>query len=66
MGKEAEKCILAYRKKIDNLGRLTIPKKFRNLYGMDPDTEVTVLGTDEGLLIQVPKYKMVEIETKEK
>ena len=53
-------------KKIDNLGRLTIPKRFRDIYGMGPKTEVTVLGTPEGLLIQNSKYKVVEISPKEK
>ncbi|MBQ7036534.1 MAG: AbrB/MazE/SpoVT family DNA-binding domain-containing protein [Clostridia bacterium] len=51
-------------KKIDNLGRLTIPKEYRDFYHMVPETEVSVEGTPEGLLITHPKYKMVEIETK--
>ncbi len=53
------------QKKIDNLGRITLPKEYRDFYHMEPETTVCVKGTPEGLLITHPKYKVVEIETKE-
>ena len=47
-------------KKIDNLGRVTIPKEFRTLYGFDKNVEV--VPNEDGVLIRNPKYILVEKE----
>ncbi|MDA3938232.1 MAG: AbrB/MazE/SpoVT family DNA-binding domain-containing protein [Spirochaetia bacterium] len=37
--------------KIMERGQLTIPKKYRDLYGIRPDTELEIVPKEEGLLI---------------
>ena len=50
--------------KVDNLGRVVIPKEYRDFYHLNHDDEVFIIDTTEGLLITNPKYKMVRIEEK--
>lgn len=40
------------RKRIDQLGRITIPKSFRAVVGMDIGDEVEICQTDAGILIK--------------
>ncbi len=37
--------------KVMERGQITIPKKYRERYGITPDTEITLVPTEEGLLI---------------
>ena len=46
---------------IDNLGRIVIPKGYREFYHMDKNDKVCLIDTPDGLLITNPKYKVVEI-----
>ena len=46
---------------IDNLGRIVIPKGYREFYHMDKNDKVCLIDTPDGLLITNPKYKMVKI-----
>ena len=45
-------------RKLDNLGRLVIPKELRKQYGFT--SEVEIIATKEGVLIRNPKYVLVE------
>ena len=47
---------------IDNLGRIVIPKGYREFYHMDKNDKVCLIDTPDGLLLTNPKYKMVEIK----
>ena len=47
-------------KKIDNLGRVVVPKEMRALYGFDKFVEV--VQNEDGVLIRNPKYVLVEKE----
>ena len=38
--------------KISECGRITIPKRFRDQYGLDPGVEIDLVPTDDGLLIR--------------
>ena len=38
--------------KISDRGQITIPKKLRDLYGLNKDVEVEVTPTEKGLLLQ--------------
>ena len=52
-------------KKIDNLGRLVIPKEMRKLFGLDDKAELIV--TKEGVLVRAPqKRKKIEKYIKQK
>ena len=53
------------RKKVDNLGRVTIPKEYRDFYNLNSENEVCLIDTTEGLLLTNPKYKVVKIENVE-
>ena len=53
-------------RKIDRLGRVTIPKEYRDFYHMQEDDIISVIDTPEGLLLANPKYKVVEIENANK
>ena len=47
-------------KEIDNLGRIVLPKDYRDRLMLDKNVEV-VLSPD-GVLIRNPKYKLVEVQ----
>lgn len=47
--------------KVDNLGRIVIPKEYREFYRIDKKDKVCLIETTEGLLITNPKYKVVKI-----
>jgi len=49
-------------KDIDNLGRIVIPKEFRDRLGLDKGVEVVL--TKEGVLIRNSKYELVMKEDK--
>lgn len=51
-------------RKVDNLGRIVIPKEYRDFYHLNHNDEVFIIDTPEGLLITNPKYKTVKIEEK--
>ena len=49
---------------VDELGRIVIPKEYRDFYHLNHDDDVFLIDTTEGLLITNPKYKTVKIEEK--
>jgi AbrB family looped-hinge helix DNA binding protein len=51
-------------KEIDRLGRLVIPKSMRKRYNLEDRVEV--IATEDGVLVRNPKYKLIDIENKEK
>ncbi len=53
-------------RKVDNLGRIVIPKEYRDFYHLNHNDEVFIIDTTEGLLITNPQYKTVRVEEKEK
>ena len=52
-------------RKVDNLGRIVIPKEYRDFYHLNHSDEVFIVDTTEGLLITNPKYKTVKVDEKE-
>ena len=47
-------------KQVDSLGRVVIPKDFRERMGLEGCVEIIL--TEEGVLIRSPKFKLVEIK----
>ena len=45
-------------KEFDKLGRLVIPKELRERYAFEGKVEI--VATEQGVLIQSPKYYLVE------
>ena len=49
-------------KEIDKLGRLVIPKEYRERYGLNEQVEL--VATEHGVLLHNPEYQLVPIEKK--
>ena len=47
-------------KEIDKLGRIVIPKEFRQRLGLDKEVEILV--TKDGILLKNPEYVLVKTE----
>ena len=50
---------IGVEKRLDDLGRVVIPKELREFYHLDE--KVTLVETEKGLLITNPQYTMVKI-----
>jgi len=55
-----EKMPIGVEKRLDDLGRVVIPKELREFYHFDE--KVTLIETENGLLITNPQYIMVKIK----
>ena len=51
-------------REMDDLGRVVIPKEWRDLYKFEGPLEI--VATAEGVLIRHPKYKLVERKRKKR
>ena len=51
-------------KEIDKLGRIVIPKEFRERFSIEKDVEILI--TEKGILIRNPEYILVKREDAEK
>ena len=47
-------------KEFDKLGRIVIPKELRERYGFD--SEVEIIATESGVLLQNPQYVLTKKE----
>ena len=50
-------------KVVDNLGRIVIPKEYRDRYELKKKAEI--IATESGILIRNPEYKLVKISEEE-
>lgn len=51
--------VVGVTRHIDPLGRVTIPKEFRDLFHLRPEDTVEILGTEEGILLRVPDVVVI-------
>ena len=51
-------------RKLDSLGRVTLPIEMRRLFQLGKDDWVEMLATDEGILLRVPNVEVKRTETK--
>lgn len=58
------KAIIGIIKEIDKLGRIVIPKEFRERFGLTEKVEV--VATELGILIKNPEYKLVKIDKEDR
>ena len=47
-------------KEVDMLGRIVIPKEYRNRFGLGEQVEL--IPTEDGVLLRSPEYRLVKIE----
>ena len=51
-------------RKIDSLGRVTLPKELRRVFMLDKNDEIEILATDDGILLRIPNIEVRRIGTK--
>lgn len=51
-------------RKVDSLGRVTLPKEMRRLFKLEKDDWIEILATNEGILLRVPNVEVKRTETK--
>ena len=49
-------------KEVDRLGRIVIPKEFRERFGLNERVEL--VDTEYGILLKSTEYKLVKVEKK--
>ncbi len=52
--------LVGITKDIDRLGRIVIPKEYRERFGLDKDIEI--VATKEGVLLRSSRYELREKE----
>ena len=52
-------------RKVDSLGRVTLPKELRRVFKLDKNDEIEILATNEGILLRVPNIEVRRIENEE-
>ena len=45
-------------RKVDSLGRVTLPKELRRVFCLDKDSQIEILATDQGILLRVPNIEI--------
>ena len=50
-------------KEMDKLGRIVIPKEFRERYGLIENVEI--IATEKGIVLRNPEYKLVKVDESE-
>ena len=51
------------KRQVDKLGRIVIPKEYREFYHLDHNDEVFIVDTTDGLLITNHNYKVVKVKS---
>lgn len=50
-------------RKVDSLGRVTLPKELRRVFQLNQNDEIEILATDEGILLRVPNIEVRRVDT---
>ena len=45
-------------RKVDSLGRVTLPKELRRVFYLDKDSQIEILATDQGIFLRVPNIEI--------
>ena len=48
-------------RRIDQLGRVTIPKEIREIYKLACDEQIEIIGTEGGILLRIPGIEIKRI-----
>lgn len=51
-------------RKVDSLGRLTLPKELRQVFKINKNEEIEILATDEGILLRIPNIEVHRTDAK--
>ena len=50
--------VVGVTRRIDDLGRITIPSEIRKTYQLDKNDPVEIIGTEDGILLRVPNIRI--------
>ena len=50
--------VVGVTRRIDDLGRITIPSEIRKTYQLDKNDPVEIIGTEDGILLRVEPGKI--------
>lgn len=56
--------VIGITRKIDTLGRITLPKELRNFYKMNDGDYVEIVATQGGILIKLPGCEVLRKQVK--
>ena len=48
-------------RKVDDLGRIVIPKEIRNFYHIEANDEIEIVTTTNGIILRKPEYEVRKI-----
>lgn len=48
-------------RKVDSLGRVTIPKELRRIFGLDKNEQIEIFATEQGILLRVTDIEVNRI-----
>lgn len=51
--------VVGVTRRVDDLGRVTIPAEIRKTYQLNKNDMVEIIGTSEGILLRVPGIEVV-------
>lgn len=51
-------------RKVDSLGRVTLPKEMRRLFKLEKEELVEIMATDQGILLRFPNIEVKVTDTK--
>ena len=52
--------VVGVTRRIDDLGRITIPSEIRRTYQLEKNDPVEIIGTKDGILLRVPNIRIVQ------
>ena len=55
--------VVGVTRRIDDLGRVTIPSEIRRTYQLDKNDLVEIIGTADGILLRVPNIQITRVNT---
>jgi len=53
--------VVGVTRRIDDLGRITIPSEIRKTYQLDKNDPVEIIGTEDGILLRVPNIRITKL-----
>ena len=52
-------------RKVDNLGRIVIPKEIRKFYHINANDEIEIVTTPDGIILRKPEYEVRKIKSED-
>lgn len=55
--------VVGVTRRVDELGRVTIPAEIRKTYQLNKNDIVEIIGTTEGILLRIPGIEFIRKDT---